>query len=190
METNLLMSRPPVSGIPSRRQTAPRDGPVAPGDLEIEAARIGVDVQKLARKIQSLHQLRFHRLRVDLGDLHAAGGHNGVLDGRFAGNGHGKAFDRLKQCSSLLLRDGVDLLHGINAAAGNDDRDHGSRQKRRKAVFKIAVLRGGKIAQNARVQRFFVQCGLEVDPDRIAWPPRAPYARWQRGSQDQRGRNG
>ena len=68
-----------------------------------------------------------------------------------------------RQNDALLLR--------RNAAALHDHRDHRPRQQRGETVFKIAVLRGGKIAQNARVQRFFIQCGLEVDPDRIACLP-------------------
>ena len=50
--------------------------------LQIESARVGIDIYNFARKIQTVYELRLHRFRVYLRGLYAAGGTTASSIGR------------------------------------------------------------------------------------------------------------
>ena len=63
--------------------------------LQIKAARVGVGVYDLARKIQPVYELRLHGFRVKLRGLYAARGDYRLLCRAKIGDGHGKVLEQI-----------------------------------------------------------------------------------------------
>lgn len=61
----------------------------APGGLEVEPARNGINVKDFSRKVEALDFFAFKGADVYVGNGHAAGGYKLVLELSFAGDGIG-----------------------------------------------------------------------------------------------------
>ena len=98
--------------------------PGSPGDLQVKAAGIGVQIEHLSGKVQPRHELGTHGARVDLLERHAAGGNDGLVNGPRAGDRHRKMLEQLHELMPLLARDGVDLRILRDAGQTHEHRDH------------------------------------------------------------------
>ena len=81
--------------------------------LQIESARVGIDIYNFARKIQTVYELRLHRFRVYLRGLYAAGGDNRLFDRAKVSYRNSEMFEQINELRALFAGDGIDLcVHG------------------------------------------------------------------------------
>lgn len=82
--------------------------------LQIESARVGIDIYNFARKIQTVYELRLHRFRVYLRGLYAAGGDNRLFDRAKVSYCNSEMLEQINELRALFAGDGIDLcVHGV-----------------------------------------------------------------------------
>ena len=153
-----------------------------PCDLQIEAAGIGVAVDKLSCKIQAVHKLRGHRPRIDLLCADTAARDNGLLHRPRAGDGDHKALRLLEQGAPLLPGQGIGAQRRVDAGTPQQHGDHGVREEVCQRIFHTAVGIGLEIAQEARIKLSLVQRRLQIEHEGIG----LPRLQMRRGRQDRR----
>lgn len=141
------------------------------GDLKVVAARIGVEVEHLARKVEPGDLERLHRMGVHLVAAHPAGRHDGIFKRGVVDDGEGKPLERLDQAPLLgvgelahvVLRVDVELL----------GKRHDQRPRHQLAQQLGEELRGGHLGQlavDAVEEHLLGQRRLEVEHQLDAAP--------------------
>ena len=111
-----------------------------PGDLQIEAAGIGIAVDDLSGEEKPGKNLTFHGFRVNFRNLDAAGGDDRLRHRPLAGDINGEGFQQLHQLPPLLLRKAVGLEIVGNIQPVQYHRDHGPGKQIRQRVLHGPVL--------------------------------------------------
>ena len=137
-----------------------------PGDLQVKAPGIGVQIQNLSGKVQSGAFLRLHGFGVHLRDLYAPVGDDGLLHRALPCHGEFQVLEGIKQPPALFLGDLMHRGAGGNFRPVEDQRHHVLWQQAADALIYRFILLFGKIPEQPGVQLLFVQCGLQVQLQR------------------------
>ena len=138
--------------------------------LQIESARVGIDIYNFARKIQTVYELRLHRFRVYLRGLYAAGGDNRLFDRAKVSYRNSEMLEQINELRALFAGDGIDLcVHGYARERDYDGHELFGEQEVER-IYKIAVVVLAEIAQDARIELLLRKRRLEVDNNFISPP--------------------
>ena len=120
--------------------------------LQIESARVGIDIYNFARKIQTVYELRLHRFRVYLRGLYAAGGDNRLFDRAKVSYRNSEMLEQINELRALFAGDGIDLcVHGYARERDYDGHELFGKQEVER-IYEIAVVVLAEIAQDARIE--------------------------------------
>ena len=126
-----------------------------PGDLQVESAGEGVQIQKLSRQVKAGNQSGFHGGGIDLPDADAASGDDGFRKASRSGHGKLHVLDAGNKALTLLAGDVVHPLLWIDAGKGDHHGNQTGGEQGVHGVSKLAVLRFLKIPQKPSVQLLF-----------------------------------
>ena len=124
-----------------------------------------VHIQQFAGKIQVGQDPAAHGGGIHFPDVHAAPGHDGLLQGPGPADPQGKGFEGGGQGVALLRGDLIAAKRSGQAAqAGKELRQAGGKQG---AQLRLQQLFPGssKIPQQAGIQLFRGKAGLQIDPE-------------------------
>ena len=119
-----------------------RDPSQMPGresNLQIVAARSGIDIQHLTCEIQPRAELRLHRAGINLADVHTAARHDCFCQRAESDRLQLQSFQDADQCAALLTRYIVNLLAEGNAGQLHPRLDRLRRQEIGQRVDEVTV---------------------------------------------------